>query len=286
MLSLVVDHDKTHTPPNTFTNLPFMFIILLILVYVIFMLDCWILSQTQSSKKKSLPTRKSKILISGGCKGVGSQLAALFAERYKCTVIILDNEDPQAILSEIEAHGGCGHFYKCDFKDRNMIFRTIAQIIADFASIDTFINTGGIVLEKKLKDYCYDEMFAAMEANFFGPTMIINELLPVMEARGKGRIVNVPSDVQMVKSQDILAHCGTKTGLTEMLRGLQAELKMRKSGVKITLVQSRFSYCNEKIYQKIQKNQELIRQKTKFYAAKIFWAIIYEQESVSYEGPF
>lgn len=43
-----------------------------------------------------------------------------------------------------------------------------------------------------------------------------------MKARGRGHIVNVPSNVEFFNSQDVLAYCGTKTGFNKMLQGLQA----------------------------------------------------------------
>ena len=43
-----------------------------------------------------------------------------------------------------------------------------------------------------------------------------------MKARGKGHIVNVPSDLDIFDSQDVLAYCGTKTAFSKVLQGLQA----------------------------------------------------------------
>ena len=54
----------------------------------------WVISyyiKKEERKKKDL-NRQSKILITGACKGIGRELALLFARRHNCHIVVFDSE--------------------------------------------------------------------------------------------------------------------------------------------------------------------------------------------------
>lgn len=82
-------HYRRHTPERYYFGLIF---VLCIGVIISFAAAYYI---KREQRKKKYLNKHSHVLISGGSKGVGSQLATLFAKTYKCNVIILDNEESQ-----------------------------------------------------------------------------------------------------------------------------------------------------------------------------------------------
>jgi len=192
----------------------------------------------KEQKKKKNFSRQSKILITGACKGVGKELALLFARRHHSHIVIFDSDKRAAdgLLAEIKKFGGNGYFYECDFKDSNTVMKALAQTLAEFQSIDLFINTGGLALEKAFEDYCHEELAAIIEINLLSPTILIKELLTIMKAQARGHIVDVPSMTEEFCSPDVFTYCGVKAAIIKMLQALKNEIKVSHPNITITVV--------------------------------------------------
>jgi 3-oxoacyl-[acyl-carrier protein] reductase len=211
-----------------------------LIVIVVGVVFTWIISQyikKEEHKKKTL-NRQSKILITGACKGIGRELALLFARRHNCHIVVFDSEKQQAdgLLADITKFGGKGYFYQCDFKDSNTVMKALAQTIAELNTIDLFINTGGLALEKPFEEYCHEELAAIIEINLLSPTILIKELMTIMKAQKSGHLVDVPSMTEEFRSPDIFTYCGVKAAIIKMLQAFQNELKVTHPNIFITVV--------------------------------------------------
>ena len=58
---------------------------------------------------------------------------------------------------------------------------------------DILINCAGVLVLGPCEGYALDELRQVMETNFFGQAAMIARALPLMRARGRGRIVNFSS---------------------------------------------------------------------------------------------
>lgn len=188
-------------------------------------------------RKKQL-TSESTVLITGGCLGLGRELALLFASKHQCNVIVYDIRDDLAdgVVKDIQTAGGKGHFYKCDISNKQIVADIFTDTIKKFGHIDILINNAGIVISKTFDNHTDEEVEKVMRVNLWGPYYLAKQVLPVMKKRNAGHIVTIASIVSHTYSPDASLYTASKGALFNMFSSLRLELKRENSPIKTTLV--------------------------------------------------
>lgn len=132
------------------------------------------------------------IIINGGTRGIGKELALIFAS-HKNNRIIVTGRNSEALqkLSSITSNNNIFTFRLdlTDFEEEKDKF--LNAVMERFDKIDILINNAGALILKDFKDFSINEGRQLMEVNFFGPAEIIKCLEPLMK---KGsHIVNISS---------------------------------------------------------------------------------------------
>jgi len=231
----------------------------------------------RKNKKYRLEKKKatiSKVLVTGGCEGIGKEIALQFAKHLNCQIIIFDqhNEHVDDLMGRIERSGGHGHFYDCDFLDKDSVMKAIAQVTAKFGPVDILVNATGKTLEKHFEDYCHEELAAVVEANLVCPTILIKEFLTLMKKQKIGHIVHVSSETEQFHSLDNFAYCGAKNGLMRFLRSLQKSLRHSYPFIKVTVTNPHFFHSRA-----LNHN---IKAETIAYAEKIYHGVMAEKNEI------
>jgi len=86
-----------------------------------------------------------------------------------------------------------------------------------FGRIDVLVNNAGIGLVGALEEMRIDELCAAMETMFFGPTALTRPVLPRMRAQGSGTIVQISSQGGRMAGPGVSAYCAAKFALAQTL---------------------------------------------------------------------
>lgn len=125
-----------------------------------------------------------RALVTGGNRGIGAAIAAgLVAAGLEVVVAARDG------AAGAEAAAGIGgRAVKMDVADA----ASIAAALKDAGEIDVLVNNAGVLSRVGLfgPDSDFDEAMAVMVE---GPFRLMRALVPGMEARGYGRVVNVSS---------------------------------------------------------------------------------------------
>jgi len=92
-------------------------------------------------KVKKTLSPNSTILITGGCMGLGKEIALNFASNHKCNIIIYDIQTnlSTSLLEEIKKAGGKGHFYECDISNQEMVAKVFKETTQKFQMIDILV---------------------------------------------------------------------------------------------------------------------------------------------------
>jgi NAD(P)-dependent dehydrogenase (short-subunit alcohol dehydrogenase family) len=134
------------------------------------------------------------ILITGATDGIGKQSALELAAKGNSLIIHGRNEDKTVETAHwlTEKTGNTNiNYYIADFADLAQVRDTAKRIRENIDKLDVLINNAGIYMNKReVTKNGYETQFAV---NHLAPVLLTMELLPVLKATPKSRIVNVAS---------------------------------------------------------------------------------------------
>ncbi len=133
-------------------------------------------------------------VITGGAGGIGVIYAEALAEAGASVVIADMNHD--AATAAAEALGAKGHRVigvSVDVRSAESAKAMAEAAVDAFGGIDILINNAAIMVDLPpfgLADIPVDEWDRVIDVNFRGPLLCTQAVVPAMQARGGGRIVN------------------------------------------------------------------------------------------------
>ena len=133
-------------------------------------------------------------LVTGSNKGIGYQVARLFAEQGLSVVITARNPDlGNAAVAQLKqaVPEATARFYQLDITDANSVSACAAQVEKDFGKLDILVNNAGF--SYKGNTFGADEAASTLACNLTGTRQVSEAMLPLIKAAGGGRIVNVCS---------------------------------------------------------------------------------------------
>ena len=158
------------------------------------------------------------ICITGGCHGLGRELAAFFSAKNK--VIILDIDQNTKMIAE---KLGCD-YQNCDVSDFGSLQDTFDKIIDKYRKIDCFINNAGIYIDGLIEDNDPHLIKKAIEVNTLGPMFVANLLVPIFKKQKSGIIINISSTAALHPKASNSVYHASKWGLSGFSQSLQEEL--------------------------------------------------------------
>jgi len=166
-------------------------------------------------------TDKSKpvVLISGCSSGIGRALALEFAGRG-CKVAATARKP--ASIKDLES--GNISIYPLDVTDIKSIKSCIKKVISELGSIDILVNNAGYALIGPVAELSMEELRDQFNTNLFGLVELTQGVLPQMQERKSGIIVNISSVSGILTTPFGGAYCATKAALNSISDAMRLEL--------------------------------------------------------------
>ena len=178
-----------------------------------------------SVQRRAYSFRGRVVLITGGSRGLGLELARLFAaEGASIALIARDGSELARAHNELTGRGAHVLGISCDLRDRAQIGRTVDQIAARLGRIDVVVNNPGIMQVGPLDHVTLDDLDEALSLHCVAPLAVVLAALPHLRRAGGGRIVNIASIGGKVAVPHMLAYTASKFALVGLSDGLRAEL--------------------------------------------------------------
>ena len=175
------------------------------------------------------------VLLTGGSRGLGLELARVFAGRgARLALVARDEEELARARDELRTGGAEVETFQCDIRFQDQVQRTVREVVERFGRVDVLVNNAGVIQvgpEETMRVSDYQE---AMDTHFFGPLFLVQTVLPEMRRRREGRIVNISSVGGKVPTPHLLPYVASKFALVGWSEALHAEL--RRDGVVVTTV--------------------------------------------------
>ena len=134
-------------------------------------------------------------IITGGSSGIGEATAKLFAKEGAAVVITARREkELQRVRDEILAAGGQCMYVPGDVTVTADVENVVAKTVETYGRVDILVNNAGIPDSHKRVTLVTDEFWDRVhDVDLKGVMRFCRAVLPHMEARNRGSIVNVCS---------------------------------------------------------------------------------------------
>ena len=139
------------------------------------------------------------VMVTGGAKGIGRHAAKTFAqEKAKVVIADIDKELLQKTSSELgELTDTLG--INMDVRNEDDVRRMVDQVVKRFGQIDVLVNDAAIVPHfawgiprwPRIRDMEKDFWDRVIQTNLGGTFLCTKHVLPYMEARRSGHIINL-----------------------------------------------------------------------------------------------
>lgn len=153
-----------------------------------------------------------KVLITGGTRGIGLACAEKFREAGYAVAVTGRNPDTKVEGCEVLA---------CDFENRSAT-EVFCQKIAGM-EFSVLVNNAGINKIGFLSEYDVKDFERIQQVNVITPFLLCKALVPGMQRRKFGRIVNITSIFGVVSRAQRSAYSTSKFGLAGLTRALALE---------------------------------------------------------------
>lgn len=159
-------------------------------------------------------------LVTGAGSGIGEAIARRFAAEG-ATVIVSDIRDKpgEAVASKIGAE-----YLHHDASDAESWESAVAAIRTKHGGIDILVNNAGCGAGGGIERETLEDHKRVMDLNVTGVWLGMRTVLPAMDARGGGSIVNISSIDGLVGVEGLSSYVGSKFAVTGMTRSLALEL--------------------------------------------------------------
>lgn len=135
----------------------------------------------------------TKVLITGGGRGIGARVAAFLAERG-CWIALCDRleKELEETASQIATQYNVPvKPFVCDVSDPKRIREMVAEIVEWAGGLDVLVNNAGVLgPPDPIEDVALEEWRKPIEINLFGTVNCTRAVMPQMKKQGHGKIIN------------------------------------------------------------------------------------------------
>jgi short-subunit dehydrogenase len=174
-------------------------------------------------------------VVTGGSAGIGEAIAReLTARGWRCVLVARNEERLRALAAELDAD-----YELCDVADRAQVDAVAARVAERHPSIGLLVNNAGMPGRTDfLATDDPDRIQRVVDVNYLGNVWCLRAFLPLLEAHGAARVVNVVSVAGTVGSPGSGPYSASKHAQLAFSRAVTAELQPR--GIRVHTVNPGF----------------------------------------------
>ena len=163
---------------------------------------------------------KDKVcIVTGSSRGLGKGIALQFAREGADTVAVTyasNRSAAEQTAAEIQETGSRALVYRLEVTDRESIKACYQAVLSEAGKIDVLVNNAGINKQGLMPDITEADWDEIMSVNLKGPFLCSQEVFPIMEKQGSGRIINISSVSGLYGGPKTVHYAVSKAGLISM----------------------------------------------------------------------
>ena len=168
------------------------------------------------------------VLITGGARGIGKEIAMVFAkEGANIAICDVNLEEAEKTAKEIQDLGRESLAFKADVTDSNQVQAMVDKILDKLSKIDILINNAGITKDNLLLRMSEEEWDKVIAVNLKGTFICTKLVSKVMLKQRSGKIVNLASIIGIMGNAGQANYAASKAGIIGLTKSVAKELASR-----------------------------------------------------------
>lgn len=170
--------------------------------------------------------KEKTALITGAARGIGKQIALLFAREganIAFTDLALD-ETTVNTCNELRALGVKVRAYASDAADFNAAHAVVDDVIKEFGCIDILVNNAGITRDTLLMRMTEEQWDQVLQVNLKSAFNFTHAVTPVMMRQRSGSIISLSSVVGLNGNAGQANYAASKAGIIALMKTTAKEL--------------------------------------------------------------
>lgn len=175
------------------------------------------------------------VVVTGAGRGIGRAISLELARHgARLALLELDLAAAEAVVAEVSKLGQHARAYAVDVARASDVDTVIARIGRELGEIDFLINNAGIMSLGAFLEEPPARGEAQVKVNLYGVVNGMRAVLPGMQQRGRGHIINIASVAGRVGAPHAAMYSASKFAVVGLTEAVRAE--HRDSGIDFTYV--------------------------------------------------
>ncbi|CAM3720343.1 glucose 1-dehydrogenase [Aeromicrobium ponti] len=199
-----------------------------------------------------------RIIVTGGSKGIGREIALAFAKLGSIVVITGRNEsDLSDTTRELKQHNPVCSSIKADMQNVSQIYSMVDEAVEHMGGLDIIINNAGINIPKPAIDVTEDDWDAIIDTNLKGTFFCSQRAGKYLILQKQGKVINIVSQMAFVGYIKRSAYCSSKGGAVQLTKALAVEwapYNIKVNAVAPTFIETEFTsemFKDKEFYQDV-----------------------------------
>ena len=173
-----------------------------------------------------LELRDKVSVVTGSARGIGRAIALELAKHGSRVVINdLREEEGKETLQAIRALGVNALWVKADISSEEEVREMFSSVLRTFGTVDILVNNAGVGSPLMVEDMPYEIWKRVIDTNLNAAFLCSKEVIPSMQKKRFGRIINISSiAAKRISYHGSAAYTAAKAGLLGFTRHLAYEL--------------------------------------------------------------
>ncbi|MEZ4316455.1 MAG: SDR family NAD(P)-dependent oxidoreductase [Myxococcota bacterium] len=177
------------------------------------------------------------VFVTGASAGIGAALALELARALPgahLTLVARTEARLQAVAAEVRRIGATATVSVCDLSDADAAEVALREAVASHGPVDVLVNNAGSQVVGATARVDIRRAERSLALDLVTPLRLVHAVLPSMEARRTGRILNIASAAALAPTPGMTWYNAAKGGLAAASEALRGELA--GSGITVTTV--------------------------------------------------
>jgi len=140
------------------------------------------------------PLQGKTVLITGGAKRIGRELALTLAQAgARVAITYRDSKsDAEDVVLQVTRAGGWAHALRCDLNDESSVRTAARRAMEQLGGLDLLVNNAGAYQTRDFEEITSVEFDLMFHTNVRAPFLLSQVCIPELRQR-EGRIINIGS---------------------------------------------------------------------------------------------